>query len=674
MTTKEKREIDKTKDLILNNNKNNQDKINKSFNIIQSNISEKPVNETAKPSISHMKRNISIISILVFFAIIVVVLIIGHFKYGWFRKKNDLVIIQNREVYLVSGFSENKSATNYYDLEKDKIIKNNDVLTDFIVGINKKTKINSIFDFSEEDYLYESFLLIVNITLINETDSINLGGLNIFDESKSAEDLIKLNDEIFLRVINSENSDNNTIINKTSFIENIPLCKFYYYKNGTIDGIYCPEGMDNFYKSAIADLIEKVTPKLSKSLYLNKNSKRRLEDEQEEGIKFNYEQILKNDELEKIILYEDKLQKESKEKNKEINSKIIRTFNSSGDITSLKMEGEAIFKSFSPKKNDELKNTKNKNLRFVEEIKEINYETNNTYDNFGINEFRINVTSNMELIYNKIEPKIIKKLNDISKSIIFEKYKDSYEILTHTKGEEKTLNNSEETNDLKQRTLAENSVKNFPRSYTINFNLYNKYFLGLRIGLEQTLEVNHLTDQRKDTIKLILGSSRWNLHEISILHDYNEPSGKFLEKIFNGEKFGLEWGFSVFGFGVKSKLYLPFKIKHGINYRVNSGLMYTKGYASYEINVKASYGPSFCVVSYGSSINGKIASGNSYIEGNSILGSDLARFEFYKDFIPTSVNLYFYFTVNIFWWKKTFDITMDLYIGHPDHNKNYRYE
>ena len=83
----------------------------------------------------------------------------------------------------------------------------------------------------------------------------------------------------------------------------------------------------------------------------------------------------------------------------------------------------------------------------------------------------------MELIYNKIEPKIIKKLNDISKSIIFEKYKDSYEILTHTKGEEKTLNNSEETNDLKQRTLAENSVKNFPRSYTINFNLYNKYFL-----------------------------------------------------------------------------------------------------------------------------------------------------------------------------------------------------
>lgn len=114
-----------------------------------------------------------------------------------------------------------------------------------------------------------------------------------------------------MRVINSENTN---ITNKTSFIENIPLCKFYYYKNGTIDEIYCPEGMDNFYKSAISDLIEKVTPKLSKSLYVNKNGKRRLEEEQEqeEGIKIDYEQIMKNDELEKTILYEDKVQKESK--------------------------------------------------------------------------------------------------------------------------------------------------------------------------------------------------------------------------------------------------------------------------------------------------------------------------------------------------------------------------
>lgn len=87
---------------------------------------------------------------------------------------------------------------------------------------------------------------------------------------------------------------------------------------------------------------------------------------------------------------------------------MVRTFNSSGDITSLEMKGEAVFKSFSPKKDDNLKNSKNKNLRFIEETKEVNFETNNTYDNLGFNEYRINVTSNMELTYNKKEPKILK--------------------------------------------------------------------------------------------------------------------------------------------------------------------------------------------------------------------------------------------------------------------------
>ena len=45
----------------------------------------------------------------------------------------------------------------------------------------------------------------------------------------------------------------------------------------------------------------------------------------------------------------------------------------------------------------------------------------------------------MKLIYNKIEPKILEKLKDISKSIIFDKYKDLNEILAHNKCEEETL-------------------------------------------------------------------------------------------------------------------------------------------------------------------------------------------------------------------------------------------
>lgn len=98
------------------------------------------------------------------------------------------------------------------------------------------------------------------------------------------------------------------------------------------------------------DLIEKITPKLSKSLYQGKTNKRRLENEGEENINLKYEEFVKNGTLEKFIIYEDIMKKEFNEKNSNINSKIIRTINSSWDITSLEMKGEAIFKSPSSKK------------------------------------------------------------------------------------------------------------------------------------------------------------------------------------------------------------------------------------------------------------------------------------------------------------------------------------
>ena len=70
-----------------------------------------------------------------------------------------------------------------------------------------------------------------------------------------------------------------------------------------------------------------------------------MENEGEENINLNYEEVVKNGTLEKFIIYEDIMKKEFNEKNSNINSKIIRTFNSSGDITSLEMKGEIIFKN-----------------------------------------------------------------------------------------------------------------------------------------------------------------------------------------------------------------------------------------------------------------------------------------------------------------------------------------
>ena len=61
-------------------------------------------------------------------------------------------------------------------------------------------------------------------------------------------------------------------------------------------------------KNAISDLIEKITPKLSKSLYQKETNKRRLENGGEESSLFNYQQIIENGVLQKTIIYEQNTQ------------------------------------------------------------------------------------------------------------------------------------------------------------------------------------------------------------------------------------------------------------------------------------------------------------------------------------------------------------------------------
>ena len=394
-----------------------------------------------------------------------------------------------------------------------------------------------------------------------------------------------------MQIIHKEKYNN--VTNKTSFKENIPFCKFYYYQNGTLVKIYYPEGMDEFYKSAMNDLIEKITPKLSKSLYQNKTDKRRLQNEQDENVKLNYEHIVKNGTLEKIIIYEDKVQNDFQEKSTKLNSKMIRTFNSSGDITSLEMKGEAIFKSISPKKKDDSKHNEKKNLRSVEEeTKYINFETNETYNNLGFNEFNMNVTSNMELIHNEIEPKILEKLIKISKLISFEIYKEPKEIFTHEEIKDNIYNNSEEYHTEKEkRNLDEENIINFPRTYLIYFKLTDSYFLNKRIIIEQELYINPNTNLRKDTIRLTLGPNKI-LHELSTYQDLSgKPSYKY--KYISEKYYGFDSGFNPFGFSIRVELYLLFRVSHSLDCSVKYQQMYTKGYASYDVSVGGSFGPDF---------------------------------------------------------------------------------
>ena len=432
--------------------------------------------------------------------------------------------------------------------------------------------------------------------------------------------------------------------------------------------------MNEFYKGAMTDLIEKITPKLTKSLYQQKTNKRKLENGVEENLKLNYQQIIENGVLQKTIIYEDKIQNEyysNKIKKNEINSKIIRTFNSSGDIISLEMKGEALFKSFSQEEN---KNEKEKNLRLIEESDESKIETNESYYKLGFNEFNMNVTSNMELIHNKIEPNILDKLKAISKLIYFEKYIELNETLLNEKGKENELNNSDTNSTKEKRNLAQKNKINFSKTYTATYKLFNTDFLGWKIGLNQYLYVNNQNNLRQEYLTFLFGNKEYLLSKAEKYHYSNLKSGYITRELLN-KNFGLDKRFKPFGYLVKGHLNLIIRAQHGVSFDIIKGEMYSKGYASLEISVTGTFGPDFFIVSFGAQLKGYILKGNSFIQGNTLLnsGSKLSVFQFYSKINTCSVDLSFFFTINLIFWKKTFKTTFNLYKGFSSYDNTYLY-
>ena len=136
------------------------------------------------------KKKILIISLssLSVLLIIAIILLVGHFRFDWFKKKKELVIATDRKVNSVSRYLEHKNAINYYEFEgrnETQETQNYSIISDFIVALSKKERIDKRYDFSDIDYIYEAFLLIINITQLNGNESYFLGGLDIYDESKT---------------------------------------------------------------------------------------------------------------------------------------------------------------------------------------------------------------------------------------------------------------------------------------------------------------------------------------------------------------------------------------------------------------------------------------------------------------------------------------------------------
>jgi len=192
-------------------------------------INEQEANETK--SSNKIKYTIAIISSTLVIAAITT-LLIGHFKFNWFKSDNYKIDAQiNRNVYQANYFSEKKTLNTKFTLpdgvtqQKEYIID-----TNFVVYITDKTeKMNT------------AYLVFLSATIQGDDTLKELPHLNIFDENEIKEF--------------EANPDG----------AKYPVAKFKFDDDGEIEAIYLPDNMDEYHVEIILDLIEKVITKLARN-------------------------------------------------------------------------------------------------------------------------------------------------------------------------------------------------------------------------------------------------------------------------------------------------------------------------------------------------------------------------------------------------------------------------
>ena len=107
-------------------------------------------------------------------------LLIGYFKFDWF--KNELYKVNanvRREINQVNYFTENKNINTKIALSKDSFNEQNyEVNTDFMVYLRDKIKIK------ENDYLYKACLVILKSEMTTKDEKYDLPSFNLRDKKK----------------------------------------------------------------------------------------------------------------------------------------------------------------------------------------------------------------------------------------------------------------------------------------------------------------------------------------------------------------------------------------------------------------------------------------------------------------------------------------------------------
>ena len=197
-------------------------------------INEKEEIVDTKPS--KMKYVIAILAATLVLAS-VTTLLIGHFKYNWFKGevyKLDANI--SRKAFQANYFSEKKTVTTKFSFanginqEKQYFLD-----TNFVVFLTEQEQLVN------QEFLNTAALILLDSKMTHEYGEKDLPHLDMFDENQLKE--------------LEANPDG----------AKYPMALFKFYENGKIEEIKLPNNMDEYNAQTIIELIEKVIPKLSRN-------------------------------------------------------------------------------------------------------------------------------------------------------------------------------------------------------------------------------------------------------------------------------------------------------------------------------------------------------------------------------------------------------------------------
>ena len=299
------------------------------------------------------------------------------------------------------------------------------------------------------DNLYNATLVVLKTT----TNDKVVGGLNILDDENS---------EKFLK--NPEKFEH-------------PIAKFAFYENGTLVDIHIANDASQFYATSMVELIEQIIPRISKK-YFKK---------EEKGVEFSYDEE-KNG---KTILEE--------HKNKEFVDKYSK----------MVFKGSKVNKRIKRKiKNDTISEIVSESELNLVSKKE---EDNENYYNIGLDGYTIKSYSNLNVVQNKDDKKLKKKIELISKKV---KYEESQKLLEKlAKDQMKELLDIIERIE-KEKDSDKNGLRTLETPVTQTYNIISIDILGKKVDFKY--EVSYTSGKAEHSFLACIGDNSIKLSKTSL--------------------------------------------------------------------------------------------------------------------------------------------------------------